>query len=326
MKKISIIVPVYKVEPYIDKCLQSLLQQDLAPDEYEIICINDGSPDNAPAIISDYAAKYSNILLIDQQNQGVSAARNNGIEKASGEYLFFVDADDSLNPNCLKALYQQASTNKLDLLYARTDFVDTDDTVTGKMEMDNMDRSVIDGFNHQRRGFIFGLYNRKTVNGLRFFTGIPVGEDALFNIMMHAESRRVSYSDIPAYRYLTREGSASRAANLASEPIFLGNLKALELLKNFVDAHRSQFNAEQIAYFDRPFSKLAENIAIGSVIPILSSRRLNMLKSFLKENNLDYLTPRIAQTVKYFDKSTSAFLTYYSMRKVYFKFGFARKE
>lgn len=321
MKKISIIVPVYKVEPYVEKCLQSLLNQDLPADDYEIICINDGSPDKSPEIIRGFAQKHSNVILLDQENKGVSAARNNGIEHATGEYLFFVDADDSLHPNCLNALYEHSKTNTIDLLYVRADIIEPDGSVNGKLLMEDADGLILDGFKHYRRGFIFGLYDRKTVGDLRFFSGIPVGEDALFNIMMHAQSRRITYTDIPAYKYLTREGSASRAANLASDSIFLGNMKAFELLVGYFNANRKNYTPDQVAWFDRPFAKLAENILLGSIIPILSAKRLQMLKTFLKKNNLDYLNGRIAEKAKHFDRSSFSFLAYHRARRLYAKLG-----
>ncbi len=98
---ISIIIPVYNKEKYLKKCLKSLIKQDLVSDEYEIICIDDGSTDGSLNILNDYANKYNNITVISQDNHGVSAARNVGIKKASGDYITFVDPDDFIEENCL---------------------------------------------------------------------------------------------------------------------------------------------------------------------------------------------------------------------------------
>ncbi len=91
---ISIIVPVYNAEKYLPHCLDSLLDQGISHDSYEIICINDGSHDNSLAILEEYAEKYSNIVVIDKKNEGVSATRNKGLDIALGDYVWFVDADD----------------------------------------------------------------------------------------------------------------------------------------------------------------------------------------------------------------------------------------
>ena len=90
--KVSVIVPVYNVEKYLKKCLDSLVNQTLK--DIEIICVNDGSTDNSLQILQEYANTHPNIVIVDQENQGVSLARNNGIKKAKGGYIGFVDPDD----------------------------------------------------------------------------------------------------------------------------------------------------------------------------------------------------------------------------------------
>lgn len=102
--KLSIIIPVYNVEAYLEECLDSCLEQDIPHADYEIIAINDGSKDNSLAILERYAAKYSNIRVLSQKNSGVSAARNRGMEVAKGEYIWFIDSDDWIEKNCLSSL------------------------------------------------------------------------------------------------------------------------------------------------------------------------------------------------------------------------------
>ncbi len=96
--KITVIIPVYKVEKYLRKCLDSVINQTYA--NLEIICVDDGSPDNSGAILDEYAQKDSRIIVIHQENAGVSAARNRGLDIATGEYIAFVDSDDWLEPQC----------------------------------------------------------------------------------------------------------------------------------------------------------------------------------------------------------------------------------
>ena len=114
--KLSIIVPVYNVEPYLRKCVDSLLAQDLPESAYEIILVDDGSTDASGVIADEYAERYANVRVIHQQNGGLSAARNTGIEAAQGNYIQFVDSDDYLEPNVLSGLVAKMEQDKLDVL------------------------------------------------------------------------------------------------------------------------------------------------------------------------------------------------------------------
>lgn len=114
--KISLILPIYNVADYLPACLDSCLNQDLDPAEYEIICVNDGSTDRSPEIIREYQLKHSNIRVIGQENQGLSDARNNGLAIAQGKYFWFIDSDDTISANCLKSLIEIADCYNLDAL------------------------------------------------------------------------------------------------------------------------------------------------------------------------------------------------------------------
>lgn len=102
---LSIIIPVYKVEKYLRKCLDSCLHQNISKEDYEIICVNDGSPDNSAQILDEYAAKHPNIRVVTQTNQGLSMARNNGLAVAQGDYVWFIDSDDWIEENCLREIF-----------------------------------------------------------------------------------------------------------------------------------------------------------------------------------------------------------------------------
>lgn len=116
MMQLSIIVPIYNVEKYLRKCVESLLLQDLSQNGYEIILVNDGSTDDSGRIADEYAASYLNIHVIHQPNAGLSEARNTGIKDAHGEYIMFVDSDDYLEPNVLKGLVEKMTAEDLDVL------------------------------------------------------------------------------------------------------------------------------------------------------------------------------------------------------------------
>ena len=108
--KISVIIPAYNTAKYIPACLDSVLAQTMT--DIEIICINDGSPDNALEIFNEYAKRDSRIRVIDQENSGICVTRNNAIAQARAEYIFPLDSDDVIAPNCLEYLYNIITTTK----------------------------------------------------------------------------------------------------------------------------------------------------------------------------------------------------------------------
>lgn len=114
--KFSLIIAIYNVEKYLDDCLISVCNQNLSSNEYEIICVNDGSTDQSLKIIEKYQASSTNIKIINQKNKGVSSARNAGLKAAMGEYIWFIDGDDMIAPNCLKQLYEILLKNNLNIL------------------------------------------------------------------------------------------------------------------------------------------------------------------------------------------------------------------
>lgn len=111
--KISVVIPVYNVEPFVGKCLSTLVHQTFR--DFEIIAVNDGSKDQSLSILRNFEQKYANITVIDQPNAGMSMARNRGMEAARGEYLCFVDSDDYVSPNFLEELYRAVTENHADI-------------------------------------------------------------------------------------------------------------------------------------------------------------------------------------------------------------------
>ena len=111
--KISVVIPVYNVEPFVGKCLSTLVHQTFQ--DFEIIAVNDGSKDGSLAILREFERNYANIIVIDQPNAGMSMARNRGMEAARGEYLCFVDSDDYVSPYFLEELHRAVTENDADI-------------------------------------------------------------------------------------------------------------------------------------------------------------------------------------------------------------------
>ena len=133
MKRLSIIVPIYNVEPFVERCLISLETQDIPHEEYEIICINDGSPDGSRDIVLCMQKNYENIILIDQENQGVSRARNNGIDHARGKYLLFIDPDDYVDANCFGSILSSIEESEAQVSFLGYTILNEDGTVRQTM-------------------------------------------------------------------------------------------------------------------------------------------------------------------------------------------------
>lgn len=118
MKLLSVIIPVYNAEKYIKACLKSVFSQGLKDDDFEVILVNDGTPDDSFSVIEEIIQMHDNIIVINQVNQGVSIARNVGFAKATGEYVYFVDPDDILIDNSLSVLVSHLAGTQIDILMA----------------------------------------------------------------------------------------------------------------------------------------------------------------------------------------------------------------
>lgn len=222
--KVSVIIPVYDVEKYLPNCLNSVLAQTLK--EIEIVCIDDGSPDNSLEILLSYAEKYSNIKIIQQKNRGLSSARNTGIRYASGEYLHFLDSDDTVKINTYEELYKKAKENNIDMLFFDAEAVyETDELVkkypwykTGYTSKGHND-DIVSGRDYYINGVISGTFRASAClyllkskmiqqEKLTFKEGV-VHEDNLFTNCCVMLSNRVSHMSAPFLNRLVREGSIS---------------------------------------------------------------------------------------------------------------------
>lgn len=219
--KLSIIVPVYNVETFLNKCVDSLLNQDLPKEDYEIILVDDGSKDGSGNLCDSLAEEHGNIRVIHQQNCGLSGARNAGIPVASGDYVLFVDSDDYLCPNVLGTLVGRMEDQDLDILRFNYQNVNMDGAVfePNKYVKPFVDYSseVCDGetFLNERLGFACYAWQfmvkasilKQEGNG--FKEGIYF-EDVEWTPRILLLARRVASTDTVVYNYLFRTGSIAR--------------------------------------------------------------------------------------------------------------------
>lgn len=175
---VSIIIPVYNCEKYLSDCLDSCINQDLSADDYEILCVNDGSTDASLEILNRYADKYSQIKVFSQQNKGVSAARNVGLDNAKGDYIMFVDGDDLIRANCLENLKKKLKELPCARLKLGAYMGDSDDAERFKLNPDDSKLSKLTLF----EVLWMSVLRRSLIekHRLRFVEGITHHEDELF--------------------------------------------------------------------------------------------------------------------------------------------------
>lgn len=210
--QISIIVPVYNVEPWLRTCLDSILAQSFT--DFEAICVNDGSPDNSAAILKEYAEKDSRIKVITQANGGLSAARNTGLEQASGEFIYFLDSDDYIHPQLLEILYREINSGEYD--FSGCAYQKVEGTQKTFPHYKNYRTKVVTAplatFCKNKKLLPINvwskLYRRKTLGDLRFISGL-IYEDLPFSCAFMAQSQSGKMVDLPLYYYLLRGGSLS---------------------------------------------------------------------------------------------------------------------
>ncbi|CAM4112679.1 glycosyltransferase [Paenibacillus alkaliterrae] len=250
--KVSVIIPVYNAEKYISECIDSLLAQTLQ--HCEFIFVNDGCSDRSRLIIEGYQNKDARIKLINQPNQGVSAARNNGIAAAVGEYVGFVDADDWVEPSMFETLYDAAAAEQCDIVFSNFEseqdgrrFVNQCPFPAGEvLDKYYISKEIFPIYvkGDQLNSVWNKLYKAALIRGhkVQFPDEIALGEDGLFNIKAISCSVHVKYIDFTGYHYREAPGSASR--NIAKKDYFAGALDVYQM--KLPPAFLSQLDEEKV--------------------------------------------------------------------------------
>ena len=319
--KISIIVPIYNVEKYLEKCISSLLDQSFT--DFELILVNDGSPDNCGKICDDFKEKDSRIKVIHLENGGVCRARNKGMELATGDFYVFVDSDDWVEKDFMK------------------DFVDNledDETlIIQDCNRDNDEKSETHFFGFQNKSFVlkedFGklfhenahyvpggypwnkLYSAKIIkeNNLQFDPAIKLADDEKWNFEYLVHIKKLKFVENANYHYIYNPGSISNQARPFERELtrFAFKAKFFDFaLKNYQlsEADKKKVTAEVERHFrinilDRIYKKEVskeERISRLKEIAKLPESTLHLLQSDLKFRKLDYAILR-SKNVTFFD-------------------------
>lgn len=209
MPRLSVIVPVYKVEKYIHKCVDSILNQTFK--DFELILIDDGSPDNCGEICDEYAKKDSRVRVIHKENGGQSSARNRGLDIAKGEIIGFVDSDDDIEVNMYKNLIDYMDREKLDIVFCDVYLVRGDRVREQSMYSENKVLNNIQGLKDNLICKIDNavwnkIYKKTIFNNLRFTEGI-VYEDVRIMYKVFSKSQKSGYLKQSLYYYYKRPNS-----------------------------------------------------------------------------------------------------------------------
>ena len=281
--KLSIIVPVYGVEKYIDKCLNSLVKQSLK--EIEIIVVNDGTKDNSQKIIDKYVKKYPDkIKSYIKENGGQGSARNYGLKKATGEYIGYVDSDDFVEKDMYKKLYNKAKENNYDIVVCGNYNVSED------YQNKNID-AFINNYNTDLENIFFGkmavwnkIYKRDILikNKLEFKEKVWY-EDLAFTLKAIMNSNTFAFIDEPLYDYLIREGSTMNNSNVK---------RNLEILEAFNDILSYIQHNKKEEYFSKIEFLAIDHIYISAIVRVLKAEADDKIKRETINKLIDYMNKK----------------------------------
>ncbi len=297
---ISIIIPVYNAEKYLSECIDSVINQTLK--DIEIICIDDGSSDSSNSILKKYCNNDSRIKIITTENQGVSAARNLGIEIASGEYIMFVDSDDWIDINTCEEMYNNIKFNNVDACMCdrfkeygkwveRSHCFTNDKILFNPKEIhDNIIRRLIGPINEElkipyrmdRLACVVGQLFKTEICKKIKFESITSSEDLLFQLEYYSKVKTFSFVDKPFYHYRKYNSDSTThnyQINLIKQRFFL-----LGKIKKFINIYN--YDNYLIAYYNRvSISLIAMGInEVRSNIGCL--KQIKNLKNVLKNNEI----------------------------------------
>ena len=311
--KLSIIIPIYNAEKYLDRCLESLWKQDLSVDEYEVICINDGSTDASVSILNKCKEKHTNLKLISTENKGQAHARNKGLEIAKGEYITFVDADDYIVIDSLRKVLDYIDRNSLDILYANILWQDNDGIIYEDNNIIGKDNVISDGLIHQRRTLPPTFYKRELIGKMIFPTKVMIGEDTIFNALVQLKAKKVSFFSEPYYVYVNTPNSLSK--KIFTDKAYIGFLEALKQLISFKEHEIYSTSVLEKKYIDSVILIFLNRIIDFHILPNFDDKKYLSLMNEIKKDN-KHLLNEINTKYPYFGNNFFSFKYYQKWLKL----------
>jgi len=329
---ISIVIPIYNAESYLEECLQSILNQTII-NNIELICVNDGSSDNSLDILNIYKTKFPNMVILNQENAGSAIARNNGFQIAKGEFIYFVDNDDYLaTPTCLQELYNIAKKDSLDILNFNHLIFKNNSLHKVAITRDN--GTIYTGKEYlasSKKGNITNtpwdkLLKRSYLKDINFYYTKGVTSDdaeALFRLFYDAA--KVSFIDNFAYVYRRRPDSVMTGEK--TEKYVLSAKKILETYTNYYNKETNKgikrflksliFN-RLLSYYELIFQNKEFFNKYKDNYESYKEKYLNKLEIFFMNNEEKYLNKYKNSTSKIAKKLNINYLIR-RLRKIYLK-------
>jgi glycosyltransferase involved in cell wall biosynthesis len=271
--KLSIIIPVYKVEKFVEKCLRSCVEQDIPSDEYEIIVVNDGSPDKSLEIVEKIANEYNNIHAVSQKNQGLSLARNKGLSLAKGDYIWFVDSDDWIEKNILNKLITHCIKSDLDILrFCAANVING--KIVRRFNYESIEKKIING-----KDFLlkignfhapFSIYRREFLleNHLLFYPKV-LFEDLEFTPRAWYLAQRVMLINDICYYYFINSNSIVYTNNPKKSFDFIEICESLDKFSETVE------NNYKVYFHNRISDGIVRSLDNSGVMDSMQIKELN---------------------------------------------------
>ncbi len=312
---ISVIVPVYKCEEYLESCVKSILNQTFT--DFEIILVDDGSPDNCGKICDDLARKYNKITVLHQENQGQAAARNNGVKFARGEWLHFVDCDDIIHPRMLEVLYNAVTENNVKLAMcsaiqeekANDDFYADKKTEFKTLEMNEDNILNLCKNENYYYWVVWGKIIHKSIYKKYPLTEGKIYEDNAIVCKWLHEAKVVAVTDTPLYFYYINTSGTTKKAFSEKNLDLLWSIR--EQLDFFYTLDYPKMLEYLCSYFFDSSFYLYNILKIANANDKLFSSITND-EIYVKRKYYEYVHLNYEQTLYYYKKTN--ILVFYLIR------------
>lgn len=316
---LSVIVPVYKAEKYIHRCINSILNQSIT--DLELILVDDGSPDNSGTICDEYARKNSRIKVFHQKNAGVCAARNKGLENAEGKYVCFVDSDDYLEKNAMEILYIDILSHNADIscgLEIADKNCDEKNLKNGTYEIwkdtDAIKNSLLD--NRFTYSVWAKLFKRELIENIRFEEGRKINEDSFFVFSCCMKKPVVVVRNVGIYYQENNPDSVSHSE--FSEKFF-------DIL--YFSERKQELINEKFPEFKRELNNIVIKANFSMLYMFCRTNKIKYIKDMKKciktvKNLKEYFVPLTPQEKRFFFIVTH---NLYFVYKIYYNIKYKKK-